>query len=567
MSEIEFKKNVLTYDGQIICSNLKISRGENIENSDILMVYRYPNIRNSIVEITIPLSKATNKKYLYNILLDKGFPLDPQNKEMSDSICEYLSTYIPKKVILLSPQTGWYQSEKGEYCHVIPKKTFGFNKFPVKFINENPDTKYIGRFGSFENYQKALDLCKYSPPAILAVGASLAAFYIAPFGFETFGLHLYGRSSCGKTTIGSLAGATLCNPMQYITWKITEAGVEEACFNHNGRCIIFDEAKLISKNEAQIAATISDLSYFICSGKTKKRSFVYNVSTGSNVGAWHLVFISTGEFGIIENALSVGHDKDDGEKLRFIDVPAIMSNEYGVFEKLPKNYSSSKALIQDIQTLIKNNFGWLGYHYLSKMVHKLNSDKADEFRATVNEYIQDFESKCDLGCKQGYGQRFLHRFAIIYASLMMANKWKLVPWAKKRIFKSIQKMYAISLNCIRDNTTILKEGLNILKKTLVKSSENYVDLDELSSKDEILSEWENKKFFGKKQGKVFSWVIPSKVFKSWFLTQKQCTLVEEYLEDLIEKDGEGYALFNLGYKIRKRAIVLNKKKLKELLSE
>lgn len=201
------------------------------------------------------------------------------------------------------------------------------------------------------------------------------------------------------------------------------------------------------------------------------------------------------------------------------------------------------------------------------MVHKLNSDKADEFRATVNEYIQDFESKCDLGCKQGYGQRFLHRFAIIYASLMMANKWKLVPWAKKRIFKSIQKMYAISLNCIRDNTTILKEGLNILKKTLVKSSENYVDLDELSSKDEILSEWENKKFFGKKQGKVFSWVIPSKVFKSWFLTQKQCTLVEEYLEDLIEKDGEGYALFNLGYKIRKRAIVLNKKKLKELLSE
>ena len=66
---------------------------------------------------------------------------------------------------------------------------------------------------------------------------------------------------------------------------------------------------------------------------------------------------------------------------------------------------------------------------------------------------------------------------------------------------------------------------------------------------------------------VFSWVIPSKVFKSWFLTQKQCTLVEEYLEDLIEKDGEGYALFNLGYKIRKRAIVLNKKKLKELLSE
>ena len=51
------------------------------------------------------------------------------------------------------------------------------------------------------------------------------------------------------------------------------------------------------------------------------------------------------------------------------------------------------------------------------------------------------------------------------------------------------------------------------------------------------------------------------------MTPKQCTLVEEFLEDLIEKDDEGYALCSLGHGVRKRAIVLERKKLKKLLSK
>lgn len=567
MVNTKFKNKTLTYKGQSVCNNLTISCGENIENNDILMIYDFENIRDHLVNVSIPLSKANNKKLLEPILLDKGFPFDRCNKEMSDDICEFLSNYSPSKVILLTPQTGWYQSEEGKYCYVIPQKSFGFKHFSVKFINNNNDTKYIHQSGTPENYQKALELCQYSPATILAVGAAIAAFSIAPFEFETFGLHFYGKSSTGKSTLSKVAAAVLYSPNKFISWKTTETGIEEACYNHNGRCVIFDEAKLLSKDRTKIASTISDLSYFICSGQTKKRSLIYSVGTGASVGAWQLVFISTGEFGIIENALSVNHDKDDGEKLRFIDVPAVISDKYGVFQKLPEGYSSSKNLVFDILALVKKNYGWLGYHYLQKMIAKLNSNQKDQFKEHFNQYIKDFEEQCSDGKHIGYTERFLSRFAIIYASLMQALEWGLIPWSERRIFNAIKQMYYLSLNCIKDDQTILQEGLDRLKGMLNVKNEHYQKLSSFSSREDIINAWVSPNFFGKKEGEQVKWVIPSKTFKSCFTTTKQLKLVEDFLEDLIEKDHEGYALCSLGHKVRKRAIVLDRKKLKKLLSK
>ena len=567
MANLKLKKKSLTYLGQPICNNLCISCGENIENNDILMIYEYENIRGSTVNVAVPLSKVRTKKLLSQILLDKGFPFDWKNKEMTDEICEFLSDYTPSSVILLSPQTGWYQSDEGKYCYIMPQKSFGFKYFRVKFVGNNIDTKYINQVGNLENYQKALELCQYSPATILAVGAALAAFCIAPFDFETFGLHFYGKSSTGKSTLSKVAAAVLYNPGKFITWKTTEAGVEEACYNHNGRCVVFDEAKLISKDKTKIASIISDLSYFICSGQTKKRSLAYSVGTGTSVGAWKLVFISTGEFGIIENALSVNHEKDDGEKLRFIDVPAVVSEEYGVFRKLPEGYTSSKELVFDILNLVKKNYGWLGYNFLKKMASKLNSDQQVQFRENFKQHIKFFESECSDGKHVGYTERLLSRFAIIYASLMQAMEWQLIPWSKKCIFKAVKEMYYTSLNCIKDDQDILQDGLNRLEKMLNVKNEHYHNLATFSSQEDILRAWGKPNFFGKQNGKYFDWIIPSKTFVSCFTSTKQKELVEEFLEDLIEKNDDGYGLCSLGHNVRKRAIVLDKDKLKKLLSK
>lgn len=330
--------------------------------------------------------------------------------------------------------------------------------------------------------------------------------------------------------------------------------------------MVFDEAKLIANDRLKIAQRISDLSYFICAGQTKKRLKSYNRDNDLYVGDWELTFISTGEFGIIENAQATGHIKDNGEKLRFIDVPAQMSKKYGIFSKLPDGYDDSKNLIYDINNILLNNYGTLGREFLHCLSSALN-ECADNLRQDFNIHFEYFCNNIDVSAVGGYSQRFLSRFAFTYATLMLAVSWQLVPWPQKRIIKAIKKMYALALNCIRDDKTILQEGLGILEEKLNKNNKNYANLADVSSKDEIISEWNNKKFFGRKIGKTFSWIIPSKTFKSWFMTPKQCILVEDYIKDLIEKDDEGYALCSLGHNVRKRAIVLDKEKLKKLLSK
>lgn len=301
--------------------------------------------------------------------------------------------------------------------------------------------------------------------------------------------------------------------------------------------------------------------------KLKKRLTSYNKENKLNVGGWELTFISTGEFGIIENAQATGHLKDDGEKLRFIDVPAQMSEKYGIFSKLPKQYSDSLEIIDDINQTLQDNYGLLGRIFLKKLVNILNKDE-NSFKKHFYQNLNFFIDNVGINVKSGYSQRFLSRFAFTYAVLIQAYEWKLIPWKPNRIFKAIKKMYALALNCIRDDEDILNEGLGILKQTLSTKNDSYVSLKRMKNKEDIKEAWNDKKFFAQKNPQdELVWIIPSQTFKSWFATSKQAQLVKEALGELIQKNNEGYTLCSLGYGVRKRAICLNRKKLKKLLSK
>lgn len=539
-------------------------QAEEYETNNIVVIIRFQNIRKSWVSLTIPIMQFRTPEQLCKILMSKGFPF-PKDYNIRE-FCYELSQYEFMKTSLLSSQTGWYKSFDEKYCYILPDSSFGVEQYSVIYKQDIGDNKKVPYIGTLDEYMRLLDLCRYSSPAILTVGVALASFCLFPFNAETFGIHLFGDSSIGKSTLAKIASGILGKPSDFIPWKTTEGGIEEACYTHRHRILVFDEAKLIDKDRLKIAQRISDLSYFICAGQTKKRLKSYNRENNLYVGDWELTFISTGEFGIIENAQTTGHLKDKGEKLRFIDVPVQMSEKYGIFSKLPDGYDDSKDLVHDIENILLNNYGILGRKFVDYLASALNDD-ADNIRQDFSSQIDYFCDNIDVSAVGGYSQRFLKRFAFTYATLMQAASWQLVPWSQKCIFKAIKEMYALALNCIRDDKTILQEGLEILQKKLKRNNKDYIDLADLSSKEDVLTAWNDKKFFGKKISGTFSWIIPAKIFKSWFPTLKQRILVENYLEDLIEKDEEGYPLCSLGYKVRKRAIVLEKQRLKELLSK
>ena len=474
-------------------SKFHLEQAEEYETHNIVVIIQYKNIRGSQISLSIPIYKFREPSQLFKILLSKGFPLPNDGHDF----CAVLSEYKFSKTVLLSSQSGWYKSNDDKYCYVLPNLSFGYNYNPVIFNCDNTENKEVCRCGSLKEYQRLLDICRYSPPAILTIGAALSTFCLFPFGFETFGIHLFGDSSIGKSTLGRLACSILGNSKSYISWKTTDGGIEEVCFTHRDRVLVFDEAKLLAPTRSEVAVKISNASYFICAGQTKKRLTSYNKENKLNVGGWELTFISTGEFGIIENAQATGHLKDDGEKLRFIDVPAQMSEKYGIFSKLPKQYSDSLEIIDNINQTLQDNYGLLGHIFLKKLVNILNKDE-NSFKKHFYQNLNFFIDNVGINVKSGYSQRFLSRFAFTYAVLIQAYEWKLIPWKPNRIFKAIKKMYALALNCIRDDEDILNEGLGILKQTLSTKNDSYASLKRMKSKEDIKEAWNDKKFFAQK---------------------------------------------------------------------
>lgn len=163
-------------------------QAEEYETNNIVVIIRFENIRGSWISITIPIMKFRDPMQLYKILLSKGFPFPGDLNEQE--FCSDLSKYEFMKTSLLSSQTGWYKSPDERYCYILPDSSFGVEYYSVIYKQDIGDNKKLPYIGNIDEYVILLDLCKYSPPAILTVGVALASFCLFPFSAETFGIHL-----------------------------------------------------------------------------------------------------------------------------------------------------------------------------------------------------------------------------------------------------------------------------------------------------------------------------------------------------------------------------------------
>ena len=127
-------------------------------------------------------------------------------------------------------------------------------------------------------------------------------------------------------------------------------------------------------------------------------------------------------------------------------------------------------------------------------------------------------------------------------------------------------MYAKSVECIETDEQLLARGIEILRNKFNSRAPECLNLQEDNfSETQIKSKIKEGKYFLDKVYGKWQWFIPSATFKSWFNSEQVYQLILDYLADLLPtKTKEGYPLVFIG-KHRARAIVLRKKRLKELL--
>jgi hypothetical protein len=384
--------------------------------------------------LLLAASDIDDKRALRRKLLDAGVSRALSDDEWQQIYAELCKT--PEAYFVFCDKPG-YIKVNGQLCYITTSakvigKLEGCPPFPY------PDSKaFIGdesSQGMLDEWQKNVaEPAIHSECMVLALCSAFAGYCIYFTNIKSGGFHFYGQSSGGKSTALLVAASVRGNADTVSSWKTTETACEEIAEAHNHNLQINDELKLLDKNPEEAARKAMDICYMLGDGRGKRRSAGYQKSPAS----WHLVMLSAGERSLGQHASDGGLERMKGEEVRLVDVPVDDDLEYGVVDSLPEGGNSGK-FIEFIQNQCVQYYGTAGPEFVNKLLRK----GEDNIRVKLAYLIDKFLIHHDMdNCNDGVQRRIALRFALAYASGILAVNLKVLPYTRADIMKAVSSSY------------------------------------------------------------------------------------------------------------------------------
>ncbi|EDX3113846.1 DUF927 domain-containing protein [Salmonella enterica subsp. enterica serovar Mississippi] len=466
-------------------------------------------------------SEIADKRVLRRILLDAGVSRALSDDEWKLIYAELCKT--PEEYFVFCDRPG-YVSVNDELCyittsaHVIGEYT-EYPPFPV------PDSKaFLGdesSQGTLKQWQKHVaEPALNSEYMVLALCSAFAGYCIYFSDIGSGGFHFYGQSSGGKSTTLLVAASVRGSGNTISSWKMTGTGCEEIAESRNHGLLILDELKLLDKNPEKAARKAMNICYMLGDGRGKKRSIGYQKSPAS----WHLVMLSAGELSLGQHASDGGLERMEGEGVRLVDVPVDDDHEYGVVNSFPEGMNAGK-FIEFIQSQCGQYYGTAGTEFVRKLLRK----GEDKIKAKLNSLIDKFLIHHDMdNCNDGVQRRIARRFALAYASGVLAVNLKILPYKRTDIMKAVSACYYRA----KKTSTVKKEKIfkdefisTLLSPNVLNIKTEGYSRDELESRDILAVTIKNQAVLA----------VKKEVFKEALLTDERLLR----LHDILFTDAKG----------------------------
>ncbi|WP_313700911.1 DUF927 domain-containing protein [Pantoea sp.] len=431
------------------------------EKEDGQVAYRLIKVKDchsgKWILVLIPAHIITDKKKLRETLIDAGLGLDYSERDFNQ-IIDHLKT-VPKDRVKLCMRPGFVNVD-GSLCYLTGSGQVLGNVegcAPMPYPNAPAFKGCENQKGTLKQWQMHVaSAALHSPYAMLTVCSAMAGYCIYFTNFESGGFHLYGDSSKGKTT-ALLVAASVFGSNQYVCdWNVTETAFEEFAESRNNSLLILDELVLLDKNPKEAAQKMQKLVYILGSGGGKQRSTHYQ----KHKAVWRLNAISNGENGLAQHAADGDMSRKKGEQARFVDVPVDCGNDQGIFLTVPEDMTLS-----DYAETIKENCE--RYHGTAgpALVNKLLEKKSEFLTEKIDRYSREFLKHHKIEGQDGLEKRIARRFALAYASGVIAVKCKILPFSPQEVMKGISCCYMMAC----DKKPQTKEVFNQILKDALKN--------------------------------------------------------------------------------------------------
>jgi hypothetical protein len=220
-------------------------------------------------------------------------------------------------------------------------------------------------------------------------------------------------------------------------------------------------------------------------------------------------------------------ERQRGEAIRLIDLPALDEGMDHIFDRAPKKLSVGRMIdwkrqqFAEIAQACDENHGAAYRRYISSLIAM-----GPRLDSVVRREVEYFIHKVGDGQDTDLSRDIAKRFALLYAGGILAIRAGVVGWEKKELFASIKKCYLKARALLPDDGELLRSGLDILKQKLA----TLPSIQTRNASHVYKRRCESLDGF-KKAGNGNAHIIKRNVFDGLFVSRHQQGLIETWLLD------------------------------------
>jgi putative DNA primase/helicase len=447
----------------------KIARIRDKATGDYFEIVEFPVSATERSRLELPPSVVVDTGAFEKRLRDAGAIL-PKHKTR-----EFLRSVAGRKAplnLIYESQTGWTEDRK---LFVLHDGVIGRSKERILGINQaqaaGDASGHLTVAGNWKRWRSTVGKAAgLSSILMCGVCTAFAAPLLSLVGYQSFMICIVGPSRSGKSitalTAGSVIGIGKVSDL--VTWNITDARLEQRLSGFND-CVfpIDDLMALRDQRDRDRYLRIQAIAYKLAQGWATARHDSFTQARGGNHAGWRTIALTSNEVSIRDLARKVHLERQRGEAIRLIDLPALDGESDHVFDQLPRKLSPAKMVdwkrkkFSEIAEACENNHGVAYRRYITCLI-AMRSRLAPYVQHRVDYFIRHVRDNQDSDLSRDIAKRF----ALLYAGGMLARRSRLVAWESNEILAAIKKCYFKARCLLPDDAELLRAGIGILAKKL-----------------------------------------------------------------------------------------------------
>lgn len=358
-------------------------------------------------------------------LADGGLRMLP-DQQSRQAFAQYLNVIETRNRARVVSRCGWHRVGQ-DRVFVLPGQVIGSIRQRVILQAAALGQAPFASDGTLDDWKRRVAaLCGGNSRLVFSVACAFAGALLELSGDDGGGFNLKGPSRVGKTTAlraaasvwggqpGLGAGAFIR------TWRSTGNAMEGVAAAHSDTVLALDELGMCDGKE------LGDLAYMLSGGVGKVRADRAGAARAQ--ARFRVIFVSTGEIGLVDKMAEAKRAVKAGMEIRFIDVFADAGVGLGIFEQL-HDEPGPGALAEALKQGTRQNYGTAGPAFVRSVVDGLAADP--EYPAKLAERMNDLIAGWLKPYADATGQvrSVARRFALVAIAGELASEAEITGWA------------------------------------------------------------------------------------------------------------------------------------------